>query len=94
MLKVIHVAKQLGFKTFARANIIPSVNKRCYSNRTKDHTVNTVEPLDFNELKFTSKVPLKPHVSPINLIKTEPIKIDEETIQVLERFSLVNVDSK
>lgn len=61
MLKIIHVTKSLRFQTFVSTTIIPSVNKRCYSNRTKDHTVNTEEPLDFNKLEFTSKVPLTHH---------------------------------
>lgn len=98
MFKIIHVTKvtkQLRLKTFGPTVIIPIIktqrNKSFCSNQSKDLTK---EPLDFSELKFVSKVPLEPHVSPINLVKIDRIKIDEKTIQLLERLSLVNVDSK
>ncbi|KAJ6639582.1 Glutamyl-tRNA(Gln) amidotransferase subunit C, mitochondrial [Pseudolycoriella hygida] len=66
-------------------------NKSFCSCKSKD---STKKPLDFSELKFVSKVPSSPHVSPINLVKVDRIKIDEDTIQLLERLSLVNLDSK
>lgn len=92
MFKV--VAKRLAFTSFSRAAVIPSITTRFCSDQTKDHRVPIREPLDFNELKFESKVPVKPHVSPINQIKIDRVKIDEETIRLLELLSLVNVDSK
>lgn len=52
--------------------------------------------INFSELKFKSKVPQKPYVpSQINEIKEEnKISIDESTIHLLERLSLVDLDSK
>lgn len=97
MFRLIHVTKvtkQLHHKTISRTiDVIRPAqrNKSVCSDRSKDHTE---EPLDFSELKFVSKVPLVPHVSPINLAKVDRITIDDETIQLLERLSLVNVDSK
>lgn len=92
MFKRIHVAKLLGFKLFTRATVTPSIVRNVCSDQKKDDDVK--EPLDFNELKFSSKVPIEPHVSPISLVKIDRIEIDEETLKLLERLSLVNVDSK
>lgn len=52
--------------------------------------------INFSELKFESKVPQKPYVNPqINEIKEDSkISIDESTIHLLERLSLVDLDSK
>lgn len=52
--------------------------------------------INFSELKFVSKVPQKPYIHPqINEIKEEnKISIDESTIHLLERLSLVDLDSK
>lgn len=52
--------------------------------------------INFSELKFESKVPQKPYVPPqINEIKEDSkISIDESTIHLLERLSLVDLDSK
>lgn len=97
MFRIIHVTKviqQLQLKTIGgtiSVNIPSQQNKSFCNDQSKDHTK---EPLDFSELKFISKVPLEPHVSPINLVNVDRIKIDEDTIQLLERLSLVNVDSK
>lgn len=97
MFRLIHVTKvtkQFRYKTIGGTiDVIRPAqqNKSFCSDRSKDHTK---EPLDFSELKFVSKVPLVPHVSPINLVKVDRISIDHETIQLLERLSLVNVDSK
>lgn len=51
--------------------------------------------INFSELKFESKVPQKPVPPQINEIKEDnKINIDEATIQLLERLSLVDLDSK
>lgn len=97
MFRAIHVTKvtrQLLSNTFGGTNVIIPLhqqNKNFCCDQSKDRAR---EPLDFSELKFASKVPLKPHASPINLVKIDRIEIDEETLQLLERLSLVNVDSK
>lgn len=57
---------------------------------------NLKSKINFSELKFQSKVPQKPCVSlQINEIKEEnKISIDDSTIHLLERLSLVDLDSK
>lgn len=96
MLNIIHatkVVKHLRFHTPITTLIITSTiqNRNFCSAQSKDLNDRTKEPLDFSELKFVSKVPLKPHVSPVNLVKVDRIKVDEDTIRLLERLSLVNV---
>lgn len=64
---------------------IASIDEKC-STKTKT-------PINFNELKFPTKVPLKPHKSNLKNSQ-ETIEIDEKTIQLLERLSLVNLDGR
>lgn len=74
---------------------------RFYSNitakivSTEGIPSSTKETINWKELKYKSKVPQKPCISakPINN-KNPEIKIDSETIQLLERLSLVNLESK
>lgn len=97
MLRIIHVTKvikHLRFNTTGQTTpaIITALQNRNFcSAQSKDLADRIKEPLDFSELKFASKVPLQPHVSPVNLAKVDRIKIDQETIRLLERLSLVNV---
>lgn len=48
------------------------------------------QPSDVYVLKHKSKVPAKPTVK-LNDYKTEKIKIDKETIELLQRLALVNL---
>ncbi|XP_055616001.1 glutamyl-tRNA(Gln) amidotransferase subunit C, mitochondrial [Toxorhynchites rutilus septentrionalis] len=54
----------------------------------------TGQKLDFRELKHPTKVPQKPHISNLGTGQTERISVDEQTVQLLERLSLVDLDSK
>lgn len=49
--------------------------------------------IDYKQIKYPTKVPQSPHISKTtyNSIRTP---IDEETIKLLERLSLVNLDNK
>lgn len=53
----------------------------------------TKEPLNFNEIKNPTKVPLKSITSP-NQIKSETVTIDKPTLELLERLSLCNLSDK
>lgn len=46
--------------------------------------------IDVNDIKHPTKVPLKPVVS-LDAIPTEKVNIDEKTIELLMRLSLVNI---
>lgn len=54
--------------------------------------------LDVKHLKHPTKVPQKPHISDIDrqqrLNQPARISVDEQTVQLLERLSLVDLDSK
>lgn len=56
-------------------------------------TVSKKPALDFNDIKHPTKVPLKPVIS-TDAIKTEKVKIDEDTIELLMRLSLVNLSDE
>lgn len=56
-------------------------------------TVSKKPALDFNDIKLPTKVPLKPVIS-TDAIKTEKIKIDKDTIELLMRLSLVNLSDE
>ncbi|XP_058445307.1 glutamyl-tRNA(Gln) amidotransferase subunit C-1, mitochondrial [Malaya genurostris] len=66
-------------------------------SKTADLPSSTTPPGSNNrrELKYPTKVPQKPHVSSITS-GTVPsrIEVDEQTVQLLERLSLVDLDSK
>lgn len=64
--------------------------------RTFSSVQNLKCKINFSELKFESKVPQKPYIPPqIDEIKEDNnISIDENTIHLLERLSLVDLDSK
>lgn len=49
--------------------------------------------INFKILKYPTKVPPQPHKNNLQESK-ENIEIDEKTIQLLERLSLVNLDNK
>lgn len=49
-------------------------------------------PLDFNDIKHPTKVPLKPIAT--NTTKPEKVTIDKETIELLMRLSLVNLSDE
>lgn len=50
----------------------------------------TNSTFDLNDIKHPTKVPLKPVVS-LNAIPSEKISIDQPTIELLMRLSLVNI---
>ncbi|XP_053691123.1 glutamyl-tRNA(Gln) amidotransferase subunit C, mitochondrial [Sabethes cyaneus] len=53
------------------------------------------QQLNVKELKHPTKVPQKPHVSPLTGgVVPQRVEIDEATVQLLERLSLVDLDSK
>lgn len=56
-------------------------------------TVSKKPALDFNDIKHPTKVPLKPVIS-TDAIKTEKVKIDKDTIELLMRLSLVNLSDE
>lgn len=60
--------------------------KRAWSTSTNKSA------LDFNYIKYPTKVPLKPVLS--NAIKSEKVNIDKETIELLMRLSLVNLSDE
>lgn len=51
----------------------------------------SVKKIEWNKLKFESKVPSHPVKSPFSE-KTEKIKISEEEIHLLEKLSLVDLE--
>lgn len=51
----------------------------------------SVKKIEWNKLKFKSKVPPYPIKSPFSE-KTEKIKITEEEIKLLEKLSLVDLE--
>lgn len=68
--------------------------RRLEVTTVKTSTADTSNPksqIDYNQIKFPTKVPQKPHSFKFNSCRTS---IDEETIKLLERISLVNLDSK
>lgn len=58
-------------------------------------TTNLTNPINFKQIKHKTKVPLEPYKSPtITNFHPQKFTIDKETIQLLERLSLVNLDSR
>lgn len=51
-----------------------------------------ITPIDFKSLKFESKVPATPYTT--GTFTSYRTEIDQDTLKLLERLSLVNVDSK
>lgn len=62
-----------------------NLSKRLYSDAVK-------LPKNIADLKSRTKVPLEPVI--FNYPKHEKVEIDSETIKLLERLSLVDLDSK
>lgn len=56
------------------------------------HTSSKKSALDFNDIKYPTKVPLKPIAT--STIKSEKVTIDRETIELLMRLSLVNLSDE
>lgn len=48
--------------------------------------------LNFDDIKYPTKVPLKPIAS--DTIKSEKVNIDKDTIELLMRLSLVNLSDE
>lgn len=55
-------------------------------------TTTNKSALDFNDIKYPTKVPLKPITS--DAIKSEKVNIDKGTIELLMRLSLVNLSDE
>lgn len=96
MLRILNATKIINHLRLSTPNVTLAItsrlqNRNFCSAQSKDLADRIREPLDFSELKFVSKVPLEPHVSPVNLAKVDRIKIDEATIRLLEQLALVNV---
>lgn len=51
-----------------------------------------IAQIDFKTLEFESKVPATPYTS--RTFSSHRTEIDQDTLKLLERLSLVNVDSK
>lgn len=67
---------------------------RSLHKATKAYGTVTKKPaIDFNSIKHPTKVPFKPVVS-VDAIKSEKVKIDKETIELLMRLSLVNLSDE
>lgn len=56
------------------------------------NTSSKTSALNFKELKYPTKVPLKPIAT--STIKSEKVTIDRETIELLMRLSLVNLSDE
>lgn len=52
------------------------------------------QKIDFRKLKHPTKVPQRPHKSTIGGQSTTRIPVNAQTVQLLERLSLVDLDSK
>lgn len=57
-----------------------------------DKISKTTIPIDFKSLNFESKVPATPYKA--GTFTSHRTEIDQDTLKLLERLSLVNVDSK
>lgn len=66
-------------------NALVNLSKRLYSSAVKSTK-------NLTDLKSRTKVPLEPVIT--NYPKHEKVEIDSETILLLERLSLVDLDSK
>lgn len=90
------------FRTFPRS--FSSVSIRTFASSTKPAATTgsgsgSIDiDLDLHHLKHPTKVPQKPHISEIDKRQRENqpsrIAVDEPTIQLLERLSLVDLDSE
>lgn len=69
-------------------NITVTEPKASVEVKTSKRTI----PIDFKSLKFESKVPATPYIA--GTFTSHRTEIDQDTIKLLERLSLVNVDSK
>lgn len=82
------------FVALSTRSIFNRVLKRLTYKATRAcNTISRKPALDFNAIKHTTKVPLKPTVS-TEPIKTEKVKIDNDTIELLMRLSLVNLSDE
>lgn len=80
------VSKFCGFSNYALIRSLYRVTRACSTSSKKPE-------IDFNHIKHPTKVPSKPVVS-VDEIKTEKVKIDKETIELLTRLSLVNLSDE
>lgn len=73
------------------------INRHCRKFSIISHIVRYKstgkEKFDVLDLKYKSKVPAKPTVS-LDDYKTEKITIDKDTIELLQRLSLVNLSDQ
>uniref|UniRef100_A0A1Q3FBK2 Glutamyl-tRNA(Gln) amidotransferase subunit C, mitochondrial n=1 Tax=Culex tarsalis TaxID=7177 RepID=A0A1Q3FBK2_CULTA len=77
--------------------ILPSLVRNFASTKPADLTATSQgnqQKLNFRELKHPTKVPQQPHKSSIGDQSTRTrIPVDAQTVQLLERLSLVDLDS-
>lgn len=54
----------------------------------------TLKQLNFSELKHKTKVPQTPYITPPAQQPSEKFEIDKESLELLVKFSLVNITDK
>lgn len=77
--------------------ILPQKNIHFYREflkRAKTTKASNSFALKFNEIKHKTKVPLKPIISTVSQKTAPKITIDRQTLELLERLSLVNLSDK
>lgn len=74
-------------------SLLKNVQLRSINRFTRACSTSSTTVLDFKAIKYPTKVPLKPVVS-VDTIKTEKVKINKETIELLMRLSLVNLSDE
>ncbi|XP_055533407.1 glutamyl-tRNA(Gln) amidotransferase subunit C-1, mitochondrial [Wyeomyia smithii] len=90
MLRVLFRCVGLRPRVFSTAKAIDNS-----STSSTNHSTPGPQQLNVKELKYPTKVPQKPHISSLTSGIAPPrIEIDEATVQLLERLSLVDLDSK
>lgn len=76
-----------------RRVLIPLRNHyRFYCNKKAIDSSTDIKQINWKQLKYETKVPQEPIIPFVP--PPQPIEIDSKTIQLLERLSLVDLDSK
>lgn len=78
---------------YCSAKVVEKNNLNLSSTSVENNDDTKKHRINFNELKYETKVPLNP-VSDTIPDNTEEIVIESKTIQLLERLSLVDLNSK
>lgn len=76
-------------------NILSFKSLRYYCSIVKNtNAAITSKNLDFNNIKHKSKVPLKPCITSDTAKSQAKFQISKETLELLEKLSLVNLSDK